>query len=79
MPTILPSVAAHVMVTGSLSASEEQDTRNAGKSEREEGVRKGEKKGGGGRERGEEKRGEREKGGKGRREGGKEEGKEGKN
>jgi len=43
MPTIVPSVAAHVMVTGSLSASEEQDTRNAGKSEREEeGVRKGE-------------------------------------
>jgi len=29
MPTIVPSVAAHVMVTGSLSASEEQDTLNA--------------------------------------------------
>ena len=44
MPTILPSVATHVMVTGSLSASEEQDTLNAGGGEREEEeMRKGER------------------------------------
>ena len=37
MMSILPSVATQVMVTGSLSASEEQDTLNAG------GMREGER------------------------------------